>query len=84
MDDPPKPTEKLVDVRRDELLFALEFGRKLHDGKARQPVAVDAEVATVARLITSYLDWAGYVIKWKPPASGYSPTLARLQSRLAD
>jgi hypothetical protein len=56
MDDPPKPFEKLVDVSRDELLFDLEFGMKYHDGKARQRAAVDAAVATVARMIAAHRD----------------------------
>ena len=72
MDDPPKPTEQLVDVSRDELLFDLEFGMKYQDGKARQHAAVDAAVATVARMIATHLERAGYVIKRKPPASGHS------------
>jgi hypothetical protein len=72
MDDPPKPGEKLVDVSRDELLFDLEFGMKYQDGKARQRAAVDAAVATVARMIAAHLERAGYVIKRKQPASGHS------------
>jgi hypothetical protein len=74
MDEPPKPSEKLADVSRDELLFDLEFGMKFQDGKARQRAAVDAAVATVARMIAAHLARAGYVIKRKPPASGHSTT----------
>jgi hypothetical protein len=72
MDDMPKPTEKLVDVSREELLFDLEFGMKFQDGKARQRAAVEAAVATVARMIAAHLDRAGYVIKRKSPLSGHS------------
>ncbi len=72
MDDLPKPAEKLVDVSRDELLFDLEFGMKYQDGKVRHRGAVDAAVATVARMIAAHMERAGYVIKRKPPASGHS------------
>ncbi len=65
MDETPRIAEKLVDVSRDELLFDLEFGMKYQDGKARQRAAVDAAVATVARMIAAHLDRAGYVIKTK-------------------
>jgi hypothetical protein len=72
MDETPRIAEKLVEVSRDELLFDLEFGMKYQDGKARQRAAVDAAVATVARMIAAHLDRAGYVIKRKPPFSGHS------------
>jgi hypothetical protein len=72
MNDAPKPMEKLVDVSRDELLFDLEFGMKFQDGKARQRAAVDAAVATVARMIAAHLERAGYVIKRKPALTGHS------------
>ncbi len=72
MNDSPKPMEKLVDVSRDELLFDLEFGMKFQDGKARQRAAVEAAVATVARMIAAHLERAGYVIKRKPPLTGHS------------
>jgi hypothetical protein len=45
---------------------------KFQDGKARQRAAVDAAVATVARMIAAHLERAGYVIKRKPPLAGYS------------
>jgi hypothetical protein len=72
MNDTPTPMEKLVDVSRDELLFDLEFGMKFQDGKARQRAAVDAAVATVARMIAAHLERAGYVIKRKPPLTAHS------------
>jgi hypothetical protein len=75
MDDTSKPTEKLVDVSRDELLFDLEFGMKFQDGKARQRAAVDAAVATVATvamMIAAHLERTGYVIKRKPPLAAHS------------
>jgi hypothetical protein len=69
MDDTSKPTEKLVDVSRDELLFDLEFGMKFQDGKARQRAAVDA---AVAMMIAAHLERTGYVIKRKPPLAAHS------------
>ena len=72
MDDTSKPTEKLVDVSRDELLFDLEFGMRFRDGKARQHAAVDAAVATVAMMIAAHLERTGYVIKRKPSLAGHS------------
>jgi hypothetical protein len=72
MDDTSKPTEKLVDVSRDELLFDLEFGMKFQDGKARQRAAVDAAVATVAMMMAAHLERTGYVIKRKPPLAAHS------------
>ncbi len=85
MNDAPKPTEKLVDVSQDELLFDLEFGMKYQDGKAMQRAAVDAAVATVARMIAAHLDRAGYVIKRKPPLSGHStPSSPGYKQHLTD
>jgi hypothetical protein len=71
MDETPRIAEKLVNVSRDELLFDLEFGMKYQDGKIRQRAAVDAAVATVARMIAAHLDRAGYVER-KPPLFGRS------------
>ena len=45
---------------------------KFEDGKARQRTAVEAAVATVARMIAAHLERAGYVIKPKPPLTGPS------------
>jgi hypothetical protein len=54
------------------VLFDLEFGMKFQDGKARQRAAVEAAVATVARMIAAHVERAGYVIKRKPHVTGYS------------
>jgi hypothetical protein len=45
---------------------------KFQDGKARQRAAVEAAVATVARMIAAHLERSGYVIKRKPPLSAHS------------